>query len=346
MAYEQTTRQLITLLNRRKDLKKRVSESIKEAKLKEVPTLSSFFKFVNDCLTHLPTEEELMPSVRKFYYVLSKAEDDLLKKDKEFNDWICEFVKQRGSFMDTPESAAHIDTFEKNRKYKIYQYFKPPSGWMTFNQFLGRQIKPGKRPIEKITDGSVIVSPADSTFREPRPIQEDSTVTAKGIKYRITDLLKGSRYAEAFANGQFVHAFLGIYDYHRFHVPVAGKIKEIRKTPDTTWTHEVKKFTGAVKNNDDVGFQFTHTRTSVIIESPVGYVALIAVGMGHISSVGIIVDKGDELKKGDELGYFAFGGSDIILLFQEHKVKLQVKKDKHYLMGQQIGEALDIPEEK
>ncbi len=119
-------------------------------------------------------------------------------------------------------------------------------------------------------------------------------------------------------------------------MPVSGIIKEVKKVPATTWITEEKKPDGSLENTDDVGFQFTHTRAHIIIESPVGLVAVMPVGMGHISSVVITAEEDTALVKGDEFGYFAFGGSDIIMLF-EKPVMLHAKTGTHYKQGEQIG---------
>ena len=106
-------------------------------------------------------------------------------------------------------------------------------------------------------------------------------------------------------------------------------IREVKKVPAKTWVNEIKKPDGSIENIDDVGFQFTHTRGFITIESPIGFVIVMPVGMGHISSVNITVEEGTALVKGDEFGYFAFGGSDIIMLFQKGAVSFIAKEAKH-----------------
>ena len=107
--------------------------------------------------------------------------------------------------------------------------------------------------------------------------------------------------------------------------------------PAGTWIHTAKKPDGSVENIDDVGFQFQHTRGCIIIESPVGLVAVMPVGMGHVSSVNICVEENTALTKGAEFGYFAFGGSDIIMLFEAGRIEFTAKKDTHYMQGEQIA---------
>lgn len=317
-------------------LKNAVESSLRQANEPGMNNLEDFYQYLNNILTHIPTEEALMPSVRKFYFVLDRSPDGILKKDPDFNAWIDEFVNARGCFLDTVESTATLDSFINNPDYKIEDYIKGPSGWLSYNQFLARQLKPGKRPVAERCNDSVIVSPADSTFMGTWKIAEDSTITVKGEQYAIQTLLDGSAYKDSFKEGVFTHSFLAVTDYHRFHVPVSGMVKEVKKVPATTWITETKKQDGSLENTDDVGFQFMHTRAHLIMGSPIGLVAIIPVGMGHISSVTITAEEGTELVKGDEFGYFAFGGSDIIMLF-EKPVVFNAKTGTHYKQGEQIG---------
>lgn len=336
MARQKVVQKLQNLLDSNRELKNAVNVSLQQTQEPGINSLEDFYNYLDNLLTHVPTEEELMPSVRRFYFVLSRSPDDILKKDADFNYWINEFVNTRGSFLDTIESTKTLESFINNPEYKVEDYIKGPGGWLSYNQFLARQLKPGKRPIAERCNDNVIVSPADSTYMGEWRVADDSTITVKGNTYAIGSLLADSAYKDKFKEGIFTHSFLAITDYHRFHVPVSGVIKEVKKVPATTWVTETKKPDGSLENTDDVGFQFTHTRAHIIIESPVGFVAVIPVGMGHISSVNITVEEGTNLIKGDEFGYFAFGGSDIIMLF-EKQVSLTAKAGIHYKQGEQIG---------
>jgi phosphatidylserine decarboxylase len=337
---EKSVEDLVFLLKLRPDLSKSLEMALQKANLPHIGTFEEFYQYLEKMLTHIPTEKELMPSVREFYFILGSDPGGLLKTDADFNKWIQGFVLTRGSFMDTTESAQSLDTFINNPDYNIDDYMQGPSGWLTYNQFLGRQVKPGRRPVAGLCDDSIIVSPADSEFCGQWNISDDSTVTAKGVAYSIKELISGSAFANKFKDGLFTHSFLSIADYHRYHVPVGGIIREVKKIPGSTWIHEAKKADGSVENVDDVGFQFTHTRGYVIIESPIGFVAIIPVGMGHISSVTFTAEEGARLTKGEELGFFAFGGSDIIMLFQQGKIKFNAKEKVHYKQGEQIAVAL------
>ena len=339
-SFQKEVTDFIKLINSRKDIEDSIKKALKNSDLPEIKTLENFYEFLNGILTNIPSEKELMPSVRKFYFILGNSPDDFLKKDEEFNNWLKSFVESRGNFMDSIESAKNLDSFIQNPKYNIDDYYLNPSGWLTYNQFLARQVKPGRRPIEGLCNDDIIVSPADSEFYGYHNIGFNSEVVAKGVSYSIIELIQGSNYADEFKDGIFTHSFLGIEDYHRFHLPIGGNIKEVKKITASTWINEEKKFKGEIENIDDTGFQFSHTRGYVIIDSPIGLVAIIPVGMGHISSVNFTLNEGTNLVKGQEIGFFAFGGSDIIMLFQKDKIKFTAIKNEHYKQGQQIAVAV------
>ena len=225
---QKAVQKLITLLESNRDLKYALEISLERADQPKIKTLEEFYNFLDNILTHIPTEKELMPTVREFYFVLSMSPDDILKKSQVFNDWINEFVRSRGNFLDTTSSTETLETFIRCPDYHIEDYIKGPSGWLTYNQFLARQIKPGKRPVADRCNDKVIVSPADSEFKGVWPIANDSTVSVKGTTYRVTDLLADSYYRDKFKNGIFTHSFLSIADYHRYHTPVGGIVREVK----------------------------------------------------------------------------------------------------------------------
>ena len=245
-----------------------------------------------------------------------------------------------GTYMYSTESTGYLDSFFKNSKYKVEEYIEPPGGWLTYNQFLARHVKPWKRPVADRCNDDIIVSPADSKYLGKWTLNDNATITVKGDTYSMSDLLAGSRYQRKFKGGVFTHSYLSVYDYHRYHTPVSGTVVEVKKIPGRTWTNEVQKLTGKT-TVDDIGFQFNQTRGYIIIKTnTAGFVAVVPVGMGFVSSVNITVEEGVKLSKGDEFGFFAYGGSDIIMLFEPNVVKFTAFANKHYLMGEKIAKAL------
>jgi phosphatidylserine decarboxylase len=330
---------LIELLESNREIKNALSASIENAGQNNIKSLDDFYDLLNDMITHAPSQKSLIPDMQKLFYIINQSPGGVLAKSPDFNEWLREFSLNLGDFLDTPASAEQLDTFLTKNEYHLEDYQRGPSGWVTFNQFLARQIKPGKRPIADLCDNSIIVSPTDSVFLGHWPIEDNSTVTAKGTTFPIADLLDGSSYTKKFKNGIFSHLYLSFDDYHRYHTPIGGKIKEIKKIPGRVWSNEKKKLFGSIKDVDDIGFQFTQTRGYMIIESDFGLVAIIPVGMGHVSSVNITPDVGATLHKGEEFGYFCFGGSDIIMLFEPDQVSFTAIKNTHYKQGEKIAKA-------
>jgi len=331
---------LIQLLKNNPDLKTALSAAIKEANEKDVETLEQFYNFINGLLTHIPTDKQLNASTEKFWFILNKAPNDAIKKSDAFNKWIKEFIMTMGDYMDSTDSAKEIESFTEDPKNKIEEYIIPPGGFLTYNQFLARHVKPGKRPIEERCNDEIIVSPTDSIYLGNWEIKNDSAITVKGDTYNVSDLLAGSSYYKKFKGGVFTHFYLSVNDYHRYHTPVGGKVVEVKKIVGRTWTNEIKKLTGK-QVVDDIGFQFNQTRGYIILKTKsVGFVAVIPVGMGFVSSVNFTADEGTILAKGDEFGFFANGGSDIIMLFERDSIKFTAFKNKHYLQGEKIAKAI------
>jgi phosphatidylserine decarboxylase len=91
---------------------------------------------------------------------------------------------------------------------------------------------------------------------------------------------------------------------------------------------------------DGTGYQFVQTRGLVVIDSPIGLVACLPMGMAQVSSVVITAEEGVTLYKGEELGYFQFGGSDFVMVFERSSnVQLISQPNVHYNQGTWIGNA-------
>lgn len=337
---------LITVLNTRPDLKKALLHSLKVANRLDAPTLKEYYKFLDYMVTAVPTDRNVYYNIVEFYYLIDHPITGLLQTDPLFQQWTVEFANAWGSYLDTPESAAGIQTFLTDPDFHMGDYQPDPSGWLTFNQFFAREVRPGKRPIACLYDDRVIVSPADTAFVGCWEISEDSEIVVKGKNdkpYSIVELLDESPYKEKFMGGRFYHSFLNVNDYHRYHVPVAGIVKEARQITGKVYLASVKCKDGSIHALDDTGYQFQQARGLIVIDSTAhigGYVAVLPIGMAQVSSCNITAEVGDWLQKGEEFGYFLFGGSDIIILFDKDcDVNICMRPNTHYKQGQAVAYA-------
>ncbi len=124
-------------------------------------------------------------------------------------------------------------------------------------------------------------------------------------------------------------------------MPIGGVVKEVRKIPGNVVMDVCKRPGGALDFVDGTGYQFTQDRGLIVLDSPLGLIAVLPIGMAQVSSVNLTVKEGARVTKGDEFGYFAFGGSDMIMLFEAGKIRLDARIGTHYNQGKQIGHAVN-----
>jgi phosphatidylserine decarboxylase len=160
-------------------------------------------------------------------------------------------------------------------------------------------------------------------------------------------------YKDRFVNGLFMHAFLSPADYHRQHAPVGGTVLEARVIPGQVYLEVTAQPVGdgthrlhplrAFDAPDNAGYQFAQARGLVVLDTPIGLVAVLPIGMCQVSSVVMTAEVGVTLRKGEEISYFQFGGSDIVVLFEaKSNVSFTAQPNVHYKMGTRIAQAFPV----
>ena len=285
--------------------------------------------------------------------------------------WLKEYSDDWGDFLDTPESwndEYFRRAMEDPSMNMQYGWYGDENIWGSFNEFFARHlISPSMRPISL----SGVIAPADSKPQGIWDIDEDGNlvqqegVIIKSAAFNSVAQLIGpdSAYADAFNGGTLTHTFLDVNDYHRYHAPVSGTILEVRKIPAingaggiTVWDAENERY---ILEDTIPGWQMMETRDCVIIDTgEYGLVAMLPIGMSQICSCNWedTVQVGAQVTKGDPMGFFLFGGSDIVLIFQEcADVALLCPKDNsggyaHIRVGEPYARltaresALDLPD--
>jgi len=236
---------------------------------------------------------------------------------------------KQGRVYDDEKSAKDIKGFIELHNLKIDEMDRKPEEYKTFNQFFYRELKPSARPIADPDDPKVLVSPADCRMMCFPEVMDATKVWIKGEKFTMEGLLgpRGNDLASRYVSGSMVICRLAPQDYHRWHWPVNGRVKQITKIDGTLFT--VNPI--AICKNVDV---FTQNKRDVIeIDSEAfGNMVLIAVGATMVGSIHLLCEpeplvKGFAAtepkphKKGDQQGYFAFGGSTVICLFERGAVR-------------------------
>lgn len=319
-------------------------------------TRDKYYEYLDSIVKWLPTEQDYTREVYlqlcKFYWLLDQPTGRELQTHEAFRQWMVEFADDWGNFLNTTDSLTKetLESFYDSPEFNLWEYVGyeedpakrfPSNTWKTFNQFFSREVKPGLRPIAGMFDDKIIVSPADCTFREKFDIDDSSEIIVKHThKYNVQELMADSPYKDFFRDGIFMHSFLGPADYHRFHAPVRGTVLESRAIQGNV-TLDVMITGGGFDAPDGTGYQFAQTRGLIVFDSPVGLVAVLPIGMAQVSSVNMIAVEGAYLNKGDEFGYFQFGGSDIILLFEAGSgVTITAAPGIHTNVGMCIAEVI------
>ncbi|MDR0983945.1 MAG: phosphatidylserine decarboxylase family protein [Ruminococcus sp.] len=233
---------------------------------------------------------------------------------------------KEGWLSDNARKVLNLDFYKYNDK-------EPYFGFKSWNDFFIREFKDGVRPIYAPDDNSIVNCACESgAYKISENIQKGEKFWLKKQEYSVEYMLDSDchKWSDIFVGGTIFQAFLSATKYHRWHCPVNGKIVDCYNIDGTYYSELLQD----MKDPDKSGPNFsqgyiTHTaaRCVIIIESEtLGRIAFVAVGMAEVSSCKITAKVGQTIKKGDELGYFQFGGSSHCLIF-EPNVKLKFVED-------------------
>lgn len=194
----------------------------------------------------------------------------------------------------------------------------PTDKFKSFNEFFYRALKPNARPCSAPEDPRVIVSPADCRTVVFNTIDSAQAIWVKGREFTVERLL-GEAYpadAKRYHGGSLGIFRLAPQDYHRFHIPVDGVLDEPKLIEGEYYTVNPM----AIRSALDVYGE--NVRVICPIDSAAhGRVMVICIGAMMVGSTVITRKKGDEVKRTDELGYFKFGGSTLLLLFEPGQMR-------------------------
>ena len=348
-----------------------------DKKYNPAQTLEEFYTFVDWNIRALPWDvmtgikadgaslySRIDQGVGYFWFVVDQPLDELKNRGffyptvefvEPFASWLTTYANAWGDWLNSPLSwnDSYYKMVAADPDFGIDKgWYEDGSNWHSFNDFFSRRLaSPDVRPIDDVAE---VVAPVDSWPKATWEIDDDNQlvypddVNIKTAMFSdMADLIgHDSRYKDAFAGGTLTHTFLDVNDYHHYHSPVEGKLVELRTIPGvaagggyTLWDNEAKRYYYV----NDMGFQMVETRACAIIETKdFGLVAMLPVGMSQICSVNWndTLKEGQWLKKGDDMGSFLFGGSDVIMVFQKGvNVELLTTPDgeggyEHILMGE------------
>lgn len=201
-----------------------------------------------------------------------------------------------------------IDTYHVNTK----EFEKKPQQFCSFNDFFVRKLKEEARSI--VSDQNIAVLPADGRYLTYEKIEACPFFTVKGQEFSLETFLQSEGLADQYLGGSLMLARLCPTDYHRFHFPfdcTLGETKLINGFLYSVNPLALKKRAGILLQNKRF--------VTPLQSKEFGKVLFVEIGATNVGSVSQTF-KGSSCKKGDEKGYFSFGGSAIAMIFQKDKI--------------------------
>jgi phosphatidylserine decarboxylase len=225
---------------------------------------------------------------------------------------------KQGRKYDDPASVKDIVPFIEFHQLDMSEVLLPIPQFKNFNEFFYRALKPGARPCSAPEDPRVIVSPADCRSVVYNNLDTAQSIWVKGREFTVERLL-GDAYpedAKRYHGGSLGIFRLAPQDYHRFHIPVDGILDEPKTIEGEYYTVNPM----AIRSALDVYGE--NVRVICPIDSVShGRVMVICIGAMMVGSTVITRKKGERVQRAEELGYFKFGGSTLLVLCEPGQMK-------------------------
>ena len=283
-----------------------------------------------------------------FYFLLDQPLEALkgrgyiypsLQYEPRFAAWLREYNIAWGEWLCSRESWT-VRYYQLALSDPLFELqtdrYESPDNWHSWNDFFVRKLRK-----------AVSHQPSDISFIAPC----DGEIAFSPVKTATIanwlDLLGDSPYCEVFAGGETMHIVLDVFDYHRFHMPCDGTVLECKTIQGIhagggviIWDEAEGRYRYEQCGVTD--FQMLETRGVLIMDTRAyGQIAMVPVGVQQVSSVVWTFNNhqssiiNHQLTQGAELGYFLFGGSDVVLFFEPGRApKISPKKVK---VGEKIA---------
>ena len=252
-----------------------------------------------------------------------------LVRRKFLSDWY-------GKQMSKASSVSKIPKFVDNLNIDINEAEKSINDFTSFNDFFYRKLKPNARPI-----GDGFVSPGDGKLLAFENISDVHNFFIKGRKFTLKEFLKDEQLAASFSNASLLILRLAPNDYHRYHFPYEGTPTSMTKIKGNYLS--VSPY--ALVSNFTKVFCENKREYCILKTTDKGNILIAPVGATMVGSIIETYYPDQKINKGDEMGYFAFGGSTVVLLVDKDKITIDQdildntknKIETFVKMGEKIG---------
>ncbi len=251
------------------------------------------------------------------------------------------FSKLYGFFQKTSISRYKVIPFIKKFDVDTSEFLEPVSSFCCFNDFFIRRLKPEARPI--VQEENKAILPTDARYLVFSDVREVPHFFVKGKKFSLKELLKNEELVAKYQAGSMVIARLCPVDYHRFHFPCRATPGQPRLINGALFSVNPL----ALKRNIKILSENKRVITT-LITSHFGDLLYIEIGATHVGSIHQTFQAHKMYEKGDEKGYFSFGGSCLILLFEPNRIRFDQdllessarSQEVRGLMGQSLGSSI------
>ena len=292
-------------------------------------------KFINRSDNRIEIERPPGEELLDFLYHNPFGEKVILPiaKQKFISKWY-------GKVMDSAISRNRIEPFIQSLNIDMAESQRKIGEFESFNDFFCRKLKPGVRPV-----GNGLVSPGDGKLLAFENISAVNTFFVKGEKFTLKEFLQNDNLSEEYANSSMIILRLAPNDYHRYHFPYDGIPSQTEKIEGVYYSVSPislnKKFTKVFSENKKEICKFKTTDE--------GEILIIPVGATMVGSLNSTFQPDSSVKSGEEMGYFAFGGSSVVLLLKPNTFELDkdlIENTKNKLetavkMGEKIGAVIN-----
>ncbi|MFH1461953.1 MAG: archaetidylserine decarboxylase [bacterium] len=235
-------------------------------------------------------------------------------------------------------SKFKINSFIKKYDIDITEFLLSVKSFKSFNEFFIRKLKLEARPMPENQD--VVISPADSKLFVIPNLSLDINFFVKNEKFNLNYFLQNKKLVEKYTNGTMLIFRLAPADYHRYHFPF------------DCFSEEAKLINGVFESVNPIAYKsgiqpfYKNERQLISLKTDLfGDVLLISVGAMLVGKIVNIYQPNENHKKGDEIGYFEYGGSTLVMLFEKDRVKIEQRfldnsangYETQVLMGQAIA---------
>lgn len=235
-------------------------------------------------------------------------------------------------FAQSRFSRLFIKSYARMYDINLEEVLDDPKTFKSLHEFFTRKLHADIRPIDQ--EKNTVTSPVDGVLEEYGEIELDSLITIKGKVYSISEMLGGIDKAAKYKGGHFLIIYLSPAHYHRIHSPITGQVTNQYELGGKSYPVNrlgLKYGDQVLSKNFRIISELTHGKSRM---------SIVKIGAMFINSI-VIVQPEKEWKKGEEVAYFSFG-STVVLLFEKGTFHFEKRNalPAEVKMGETLGRLL------